>query len=197
MAAKETGSLGVVATDAGAGVAVVTFGVALTGASAGGEVFGAPPRNKFLTRSLRLGAGFCNTCAAVGPPRPAGAPSGLRAGGVVVPARTGNSSAFGTRCLGRATGLPLGRAPFTPFSGRPGLPGPARAWLEDAELVVRSLPRPRCGSCVCHEILPNAGYSWRLTSRTFKLAKPSSRPFTAPLPLAWAPFTPFTLLAWT
>ncbi len=51
----------------------------------------------FCIESFRTGAGACKTWAAVGPFVIELAP-GLRAGGVTEPARTGKSSAFGTRC---------------------------------------------------------------------------------------------------
>ena len=85
-----------------------------------------------FTLSLRTGGGACNTCAAVGVPCPfplGNTPfgPGLRAGGVMDPARTGNSSAFGTLCL-TANGFFSARTPFTPWlfltpcgnRGRPG-----------------------------------------------------------------------------
>lgn len=45
--------------------------------------------------SFLIGAGACRICAAVGP----FTVKGLFEGGVMVPARTGKSSAFGTRCF--------------------------------------------------------------------------------------------------
>jgi hypothetical protein len=69
-----------------------------------------------FTLSFRAGGGAWSTCAAVGTPLPfplGRAPfnPGLLDGGVVDPARTGNSSAFGTRCL-IVEGLLSARVPF-------------------------------------------------------------------------------------
>ena len=49
-----------------------------------------------LEESFRASGGACYTCAAVGPL--SGEYPGLRAGGVVEPAKTGKSSALGIRC---------------------------------------------------------------------------------------------------
>jgi hypothetical protein len=111
--------------------------------------------------SLRTGGGACNTCAAVGPPCPlpfsiATWIPGLRDGGVVAPANTGNSSALGTLCL-TVKGFLSTRAPFT-----------AELFLDPWEY------RARPGSAECGRLessIPfcRRGEPW--TSKRFKNSK--------------------------